>query len=161
MLSLTKFNNPLKIRIFAVLSGSMEPALPVGSLVITQEQSSYQLNDIITAVPVIGSNKTYTHRIVSVGEKDGEPVYETKGDANEEADPNFTLHKRVIGKVVFHLPWLGRLMIFLQTQIGFFLVIILPAVILIYNEILSIKNNLLQFINNREEIAGVEKEKTK
>ncbi|MFZ5376114.1 MAG: signal peptidase I [Patescibacteria group bacterium] len=150
MLALSKFNTPLKLRVFAVLSGSMEPALNVGSLVIVKDQAEYKIGDIITAVPVIGSNKTYTHRITGIVNREDRVLYQTKGDANEEADPELAEQKRVIGKVIFHIPYLGKIVMFSQTQMGFVLLIVIPATLLAYNEFNTIKKEIARIFRARK-----------
>jgi signal peptidase I len=92
-----------------VLSGSMEPFMPTGSLIVVKRvpASTVKVGDVITFQRP-GSNDMLTHRVVKIERHDGRPVYTTKGDANEAADP-FPL--RLPGEVGAHVttvPELGR-----------------------------------------------------
>ena len=90
-------------KVYAVATGSMEPAIPNGSVVFVRPRAEYRVGDVITAF--LEGDQTFTHRIV---DKDGEQVY-TKGDANASVDESPTPQSRIVGKVVFHLPLLGFL----------------------------------------------------
>ena len=87
--------------VYSVATGSMEPAIPNGSVVFVRSRAEYQVGDVITAF--IQGEQTYTHRIIAI---EGEQIY-TKGDANDSADPTPTSQSRIVGKVVLHLPLLG------------------------------------------------------
>lgn len=78
---------------FEVVTGSMEPTLNVGDLIIIKNYDSYKKNDIIT---YRSDNDFITHRITGI---DKDYVY-TKGDANNSED-NKILYDQIIGKVVF------------------------------------------------------------
>ena len=68
---------------FTVLTGSMEPTINVGDLVIVKE-SSYAINDIISYKD---GNSVVTHRIIDYSTQDnGEIFYTTKGDNNNAED---------------------------------------------------------------------------
>ncbi len=100
----------------AVLSGSMEPEISVGSIVFTKEAdfSSLQTGDIITYR--IGEETMVTHRIESIDEVNGQVV--TKGDANDTADAEPISYSNIVGKVGFFLPLLGYLTIYIKTPLG-------------------------------------------
>ncbi len=93
---------------FIVLSGSMEPSIPTGSLVFTFRDEQILTGDILTFQK---QDTIITHRVV--GEtQDG---YITKGDANALADAGAVSMMQIIGKVFFHIPYLGYLISFLQS----------------------------------------------
>lgn len=74
-------------RLVIVYSGSMEPALPVGSLVVMSpvEPTSIMVGDIIAFNPPANPDVIICHRVIEV--TDGEsPAFCTKGDANEVPD---------------------------------------------------------------------------
>ncbi len=87
-----------------VESGSMEPAIKTGSLVVVAPASSYFVGDIITFESTSADVPT-THRITEVKEENGLQVFVTKGDANEEADTNVAKETAVIGKVLVSVPY--------------------------------------------------------
>jgi len=102
---------PWRTGFFLIASGSMEPTMPVGSLIIVTEVSAYEIkeNDVIT---FFSSNEleTVTHRVREVirdenGHENGY-VYITRGDANNTDDPPLN-YERVIGRVSFVLPGMG------------------------------------------------------
>ncbi|MCR0204927.1 signal peptidase I [[Clostridium] innocuum] len=94
-----------------VLTGSMEPAIPVGSIVITKEQSSYEIEDIISFQE---EGAIITHRIITIDRE----RYITKGDANNVADTEEVQQKQILGKVILTIPLLGYLVMWLMSPVG-------------------------------------------
>lgn len=143
-LVLNKLNTPIKYRLFSVQSGSMEPAIPIGSLVVIAPVETYQKDDIINFRDEGNSNRTVTHRIVNISRDEdlNTTSYRTKGDANEDPDLELIRSERVNGKLIFHLPYLGYPVAFAQTQTGFITLVIIPATLIIYTELLNIKNEI-------------------
>lgn len=149
---------------FSVQSGSMEPAIPVGSVVITLPQQEYQADNIIT-FKQDGTNETLTHRIYKVlpanledskGIKSSEITYITKGDANNAPDSKPVAKNDILGKVFFTIPLVGYLVGFAKTLPGLILLIIIPAAIIAYKELVKIKNELVKgnlFRSRRNEIT--------
>lgn len=126
------------IRLKVVLSGSMEPAIPVGALVVIKPSSNYQSGDIITFGKDTKTDIPTTHRVVDVRTVSGNYVYMTKGDANEEADRREVQESEVIGKVAFHVPYLGHVIEFAKRPIGFVILVIIPAGLIVIDEIRTI-----------------------
>lgn len=94
-----------------VLSGSMVPTFKPGDLIITAPTDVKKLHrgDIITFQPKSGNPELITHRIVSVGTTlGGELVITTRGDANG-ADDKPIKEEQVMGKYLYHIPYLGYL----------------------------------------------------
>lgn len=118
-------------RAYDVLSGSMEPELSVGDLVIVKAISpdEIQVGDIVTYYPTTSKEVTVTHRVLRTMLQDGQVIVETKGDASPQADPTFN-STAVIGVVIFHIPMLGGIISGIRSNpilalIFFVLVIIL------------------------------------
>jgi len=151
-LVLTRLNTPLQIKLYSVLSGSMEPQIPLGSVIVTVPQSEYKEGDIITFGAETDRTKTVTHRILEISRDIdlGKISYRTKGDANESADMELIDSGRVIGKVVFHLPYLGYGVAFAQTQLGLILLIIIPATIIIYSELVNIGQEIKRMFSKKK-----------
>jgi signal peptidase len=110
---------------YTILSSSMEPAIPRGSLVLvhTKLPTSYHANDIITFT-VPGKPREYvTHRITRVVPASmAEPAQIlTKGDANTNGDPWILSPGNIRGSVVVRVPYLGYLLYGLHTVLGFIL----------------------------------------
>ena len=141
-------------RLFVVQSGSMEPAIKTGSIVLVAKQSNYKVNDVITFFESLGSKQdlssTFTHRILSINNVNGEFVYQTKGDANNGADKNAISQAHILGKVIFNAPYLGYIISFSRSQLGLIVLVVIPGTIIIYSELLSIKNEALKLISNRK-----------
>jgi signal peptidase len=91
----------------AVVSGSMEPNLHVGDLMIVRAQESYSAGDI--AIYNRG-RITIIHRIVDITPQG----YVFKGDNNPAPDPDIVPPERVLGRGLFAIPLLGypRLLLF-------------------------------------------------
>ena len=125
-----------------VLSGSMAPALPVGGMVFVRpaDTAAIRPGDIITfstprlsAADTNGGSMT-THRVTSVRREVEGLAFTTKGDANNAVDSWTVPARSVRGVVVFTLPLLGYLSVFARSRIGFALLVLLPALLLILAE---------------------------
>lgn len=161
LIVLSTMDTPIKMRLFAVLSGSMEPNISVGSLVVVFPQSSYQVGDVITVRGEKNPKETVTHRIINIRQANGVsgPVYELKGDANEEKDREAIPSNRVVGKVFVHVPYIGRIISFAQTQQGFIAMIVVPATILLYSEAMAMKNEVVRLITGKKTVPVAEEKK--
>jgi signal peptidase len=125
---------PGNIQVKIVKSGSMEPTISTGSVVVVKPAASYAVGDIITFGPDTSAEIPTTHRILAI---EGNTIF-TKGDANEEADPQPTSVREVIGKVVLAVPKAGYVLDFARQPLGFTLMIGIPAGIIILDELLRI-----------------------
>lgn len=136
-------------RIYIVTSGSMEPAIPVGSLVIIRPQPDYAVGDVVNFAQSGRSNVTVTHRIADI--KNGEMAveYVTKGDANEDPDSELVPATDVLGKLWVTIPYLGYVAQFAKTKFGLMFLVVIPATLLVYSEILEIKSELRRIFRNR------------
>jgi len=130
---------PGNYKIFTVQSGSMEPKVPMGSLIFVKSAPEYGVGDVIT---IKAGRNTVTHRVVEKKGSGGEATYRTKGDANEEADPEETSGQNVVGKTIFNLPYVGYPIGYARTKTGFILLVIIPATIIIYEELYKIKEEI-------------------
>ncbi|WP_153397099.1 signal peptidase I [Ornithinicoccus halotolerans] len=99
-----------------VLSGSMEPTIPTGSLVVVErlhgeaDLTGIGTGDVITFMPHPDDPTLVTHRVVSAGTRaDGTTVFVTQGDANAAADPEPVGAQQVRGTVRYHVPYAGHL----------------------------------------------------
>lgn len=108
--------NLIGMKCLAVLSGSMEPGIPVGSIVYVKETEpeALEAGDVITYQ--LSQDTMVTHRVVSV-DTDGETVI-TKGDANEVEDASPIAFNHIVGKEEAHIPYLGYISIYMKTPIG-------------------------------------------
>ncbi|HLA81988.1 MAG TPA: signal peptidase I, partial [Thermoleophilia bacterium] len=124
-------------RPLAVLSGSMEPAVPVGGIVLTKsiDPARVEVGDVITFAltpDMTGQVHPFaTHRVVRVVEGDTGRSFVTKGDANIKQDPSPVPAAHLIGRVVLVVPYVGYLTSFVQSPMGLVLLILLPGAILV------------------------------
>jgi signal peptidase len=123
----------LGMQVFTVLSGSMEPAYHVGSLIYVKsvEPSEVQLGDPITFV--LNEQLTVaTHRVVGI-EVDEEGVirFQTKGDANNSVDGGLVHQENLLGEPVFTIPYLGYVAEFIQNPPGTYITIAAGAVLIL------------------------------
>lgn len=103
---------------YIVLSGSMEPAYHVGSLVYVRSVEADELKEGDAITFRLSEDAMATHRIIEVID-DGEDVwFRTKGDANDTEDGNLVPASDVVGEVAFTIPYLGYLASLLQTRAG-------------------------------------------
>lgn len=124
------------VRSFVVLTGSMQPALPVGSVVFSTPSLSYEVGDIITFKNQAG--QTVTHRLVAKSVSIPANIYKTAGDANSVPDGELITGSQILGKVVYTLPYLGHLASFLRTPVGFISLLVIPALAFIVWQIITI-----------------------
>ena len=95
--------------LYSVISGSMEPEIPVGSLVLIHDADPVYVEkgDVIAFYGAADSSAVITHRVVSNSPAMGEII--TKGDANAERDMNPVDYENFIGKVEHVIPGLGAI----------------------------------------------------
>lgn len=147
--ALSVFKVPGGISLFSVQSGSMEPTINTGSVVLIQKPVAYKEDDIITFLDT-NKNDTTTHRILAIKNVNGEKIFTTRGDANRGEDRETIKENQILGKVFFSAPYLGYTVSFAKTQMGFIFLIVVPAVIIIFSEILNIKKEILKIIEKRK-----------
>ena len=123
-------------QIMTVLSGSMEPAINPGDVVVVSPQENYETGEIITFTT--GGDTPTTHRLVDTKVTEGELAYITKGDANPTEDMSDVREEDILGAAVFSIPLLGYVVEFARTPLGFVLLIGLPAILIIAGEVKKI-----------------------
>jgi len=132
------FKLPIEFSVLAVQSGSMAPVIKPGSLVIVRPAFNYQKGEIITFQDSRNPQYLVTHRIFEIkGEN-----FITKGDANNVADKNEVAKERILGKVVLAIPFLGYPVSFAKTQTGLIVLVIIPAVVIVYSEVLNVQKEI-------------------
>lgn len=91
-----------RYQLFNVASGSMQPALPAGTVIVVAKNNGtlYAPGDIITYKQ---GDIYITHRIIEVGYVN-DFYYRTQGDANQQPDPQLVEHQQVLGQVIFTAP---------------------------------------------------------
>jgi signal peptidase I len=93
-----------------VLSGSMEPGLSPGDVVVVRPVAAedVRVGDVVTFQPVSDDPSLVTHRVVGVGMSGaGESTFTTRGDANG-ADDEPIVADQVMGRVAYSVPLVGH-----------------------------------------------------
>ena len=103
---------------YVVVSGSMEPNIPTGSVIYSKktDPALLQTGDVIVFVNEARGTTPITHRVVTNDPSTGTII--TKGDANEFADMNPVTYEEVIGKVAAHVPRIGFPVAMFTTVLG-------------------------------------------
>lgn len=123
---------------FRVVTGSMEPAIPVGSLLISQDMDidQIQVGDVVNyrsrEPGMFGI--IITHRVIAIHRNaEGQIYLETKGDANQYPDGHLVDENYLIGKTVFFTKQnnpFARILNFLTSSNGFLTCIVLPCLVI-------------------------------
>lgn len=97
---------------YTVLTGSMEPDRPPGTLVVVRptDIDDLRTGDVVTYQLSSGQPQVVTHRVVAVGSRPGVgTILQTQGDANSVPDQEWVREAQVRGRVVYSVPLLGHL----------------------------------------------------
>ena len=113
----------------AVLSGSMEPKIPVGSVCYAKaiDVDNLKIGDIVTYR--LSGDTMVTHRIIKI-DSDKKQIT-TKGDANDTEDASPVRFDDIVGRINFHIPYLGYVSIYAKTPLGITAVCILLFVLIV------------------------------
>lgn len=122
------------LRVFTVLSGSMEPTYHTGALIYVKkvEPAEIKAGQVITFM--LDENTVATHRVVGVVPDEDDPAtlrFRTKGDANDAEDGSLVHYKNVIGTPVFTIPYLGYVADYIQHPPGMYVAISAGAILLL------------------------------
>lgn len=93
-----------------VLTSSMEPTLPPGTLVIVKpaEPSDIRVGEVMTYQLESGKAVYATHRVTAKStSSNGEVTFTTKGDNNDVEDPGAVREVQILGEVWYSVPWIG------------------------------------------------------
>ena len=115
-----------------VQSDSMAPTFSKGDLIVIQkcDTSKLEVGDIVTFHTIIDNEYALnTHRIAAIDEVNGMRSFTTKGDNNDVADTHIISDGDIVGKYLFALPQMGKVMDFLSSSVGFLVVIVLPMLL--------------------------------
>ncbi|RBI61724.1 signal peptidase I [halophilic archaeon] len=126
---------------YVVLSGSMSPVIHAGDVVVVRDvpAESIEKGDVITFERASDARpERTTHRVVAVNHRGGEPVFRTKGDANEDPDARPVPADDLVGRVWFTLPYVGHFLLFAQSKLGLVSLVIVPSALLVVSEAYSL-----------------------
>jgi signal peptidase len=122
----------LPYRAYAVLSGSMTPTIPVGSVVVDlpAPAGALAVGDVVTFARPDRPSETVTHRVVAVLETASGPAFRTKGDANGTPDDWTVPESATNWRMRLSLPLAGYLLVYLASPLGQLLAVVVPAFLL-------------------------------
>lgn len=151
-----------KIKLFTIVSGSMEPNIRVYDVILdvrVDSPTQIKVGDVITfrSTSRISNNLIVTHRVMEIKQVNGKYEYVTKGDYNATPDGDTAKFENIIGKVTLRFPQLGRLQFFLAKKIGWLVVVVLPALGVIIYDIIK----LIRLIKLKDEGETINKNSNK
>lgn len=119
----------LGYELFAIRSGSMEPAIGVGALTIVDRSRPPRAGEVVTYR--LPSGTAVTHRVVRVVEMDDQRWLEARGDANATPDPALIPADAVIGVVATRIAYLGYFLALLAMPSGIVSLVAFGAMLLL------------------------------
>ena len=152
--------NVFGIAPISVISDSMEDTLMVNDLIFSKTtenyEGNYEVGDIVTFYQEIeGEKRLNTHRIVEIVKDEGVTYYKTQGDnskTNPEPDRELKTHGQILAKYTGNkIGGIGAFFSFIRTQLGFFLVILLPMILFFVYEAVRVIMNIIAY--NKEKAA--------
>ncbi len=123
---------------FIVLSGSMEPEIMTGDMVLVRntDAGNLQKGDVIAYK---SGEAVITHRIIDVKTENGEVRYVTQGDANDSPDQTTVRPSDVEGIYQKRIPGMGNAAMFMQTTTGMIIFVVCPLLLFIIWDIIRRK----------------------
>ena len=131
-------------RLYTVVSGSMEPSIPTGSLILTSRFPEYIPGDVVTYRLPSNYQTIVTHRIIEETARYDRPAFILKGDANDNPDPEVVPVTSIIGKYIIAIPYIGYVIEFARTPLGVMLLIVVPGTIILWEE----SKNIYRILRN-------------
>ena len=107
---------------FVIASGSMQPTINVGDIVVVEDTDNISSGDIIA---FIEAKNIIVHRIVKETLEEDKILYSTKGDANDNIDPWIIEKDNIIGKLKYIIPLIGYPLVFFIAGVGDYITSIL------------------------------------
>ena len=149
--------NFLGIKTYVIISGSMEPSLQIGDIVIVKKvaQNELKQGDIISYRQ---GQSVITHRIAEVIDKGGEVEYKTKGDNNNAEDSGIISYEMIEGKVVKHISQIGKIAIILQKKGTIIFIILILYIYILYSSSIKKKRALRKLKREEFESKRLEEE---
>jgi len=139
------------VSLLSVQTDSMKDTLMPGDLIVdlpVNNPKELRRGDIITYWTIIeGKRVLNTHRIVNIYDGGDFCIFETQGDNNNSADPLTVHQNEIVGKYAFRIPGVGKAIDYMQTPLGFFLVVVLPVLIFFIYHLIQFFRVLFEYQN--------------
>lgn len=144
------------LTLYTIVSPSMEPYIMVYDVIVDTRvlsEDSLKVGDVITfySSSIESGDFTVTHRINQIIEMDGERRYITKGDNNQNVDAGYITYKDIVGIQRFKIAGLGRIQVFIASKYGWLILILIPALIIIFMDLFKLK----KIYNIKREIEDI------
>jgi signal peptidase len=119
-------------RSLTVLSGSMEPTIHVGDVVVVDQVPplDVRVGDIVTFRDPEDPSRLITHRVRQIDVQGNEVHVVTKGDANTSVETWKIDRSGTVGRVSYHIWRLGYLMFWIRSPLGRLGMVVIPALVL-------------------------------
>jgi signal peptidase I len=150
--------------LYTIISSSMEPNILVYDVVFdvkVNNPSDIKVGDVITFISTssLTDGMTITHRVVGIVETADGLKFKTKGDNNLVPDSALADASKVLGRVAFKLPQLGRVQFLLQSKGGLLFALLIPALGVVIYDVLKVVR--LSVVKNKvnDALTPIEKNK--
>ena len=148
-------------RLFTVATGSMEGVYNINDVIIVKDcdTNNLKVGDDVAYMGKVDdlAGKLITHRIIDIKENaDGSRTFTTQGVNTDVEDPSITADQ-ILGQVQGVMPVITQINHAVKSQVGFFLLVFVPLVLVIALEIaqtvveMKIEKNELVEIKKQEE----------
>ena len=117
------FNGFFRYKAYNITTNSMEPTINMGDIIIVKKVKDEEN---------LKNGEIITHRIIDIVETNGEKRYITKGDNNNIPDLEKLSFSQIEGVKVISIPYLGKIIEFLENQIIFLIIILTILIIYLY-----------------------------
>lgn len=126
---------------YTVLTSSMEPHLPPGTLLVVKPTpvDGIHIGSVVTYQVESGKPEVITHRVVEIrSESNGSRTFILKGDNNDLADPKPVIPEQIRGTLWYSVPLVGYLATALNSQSRTWLVPVAGAALLAYAAVMVV-----------------------
>ena len=131
-----------KFSLYTIISTSMEPNIKVYDVVFDAKVDAKNIKegDVITFISSssLSEGMTITHRVINIVETESGRKFRVKGDNNSTPDSTLVDSNKVLGKVMFKLPQVGRIQFLLQSRGGWLFALLIPALFVVIYDILKV-----------------------
>lgn len=120
-----------------VLTGSMEPAIAAGDVVIDERiaPDEAELGDVVTFRDPEDQSRLITHRVVAIRRDGAHFWFRTQGDANNTTERWRVAAAGELGRVAYVVPWVGHAAVLARTPLGLSLFLLVPLLLLAAEEL--------------------------
>ncbi len=153
-------NNIPPITFYNIISKSMYPDIDVYDVVVDKKVNSIdeiKVNDIITFISKSPQSYNYvvTHRVIDISKNEDGTALLTKGDNNKIADASLVYEDQILGKLIFTIPKLGKIQMFLGYKGGWILAALIPAMgVVVYDVVRIVKVKVIKNKNLKKVKRG-------